>query len=257
MSEYFTHDFKARHDPKIINLIMRHGMTGVGIYWCLIEMLHEEGGYISLSECERIAFELRTDIDKIKSVIYDFELFKNDDKIMYSESALLRIEIRKNKSTKASESANARWDKANAMRTQCDGNAKKKRKGKEIKGNGKENKIIDISVIDSIYSMYPTKCSIRNASNGKCEKNKEQIKKLLDKYSETELKTIIENYVKNCTATKTYMKNFTTFLNNIPVDLLNSIPETDKLQQKEKMYYQGAEISGFKDDGKPIFKCLQ
>jgi hypothetical protein len=138
MSEYFTHDFKARHDPKIINLIMRHGMTGVGIYWCLIEMLHEEGGYISLSECERIAFELRTDIDKIKSVIYDFELFKNDDKIMYSESALLRIEIRKNKSTKASESANARWDKAKAMRTQCDGNAKKKSKVNEIKVKNKE-----------------------------------------------------------------------------------------------------------------------
>ena len=108
--------------------------------------------------------------------------------------------------------------------------------------------------VNNIYSLYPSKCSIRNASNGKCEKNKEQIKKLLDKYSETELKTIIENYIKNCTATKTYMKNFTTFLNNLPVDLLNSIPETDKPQQKEKVFISGVEVVGYKEDGKPIYR---
>ncbi|HPS28098.1 MAG TPA: hypothetical protein PK269_10870, partial [Bacteroidales bacterium] len=91
---------------------------------------------------------------------------------------------------------------------------------------------------------YPTKCSIRNASNGKCEKNKEQIKKLLDKYSETELKTIIENYIKNCTATKTYMKNFTTFLNNLPVDLLNSIPVIKTPEQKKEEYNEWLRLQG-------------
>lgn len=110
--------------------------------------------------------------------------------------------------------------------------------------NEDENVIINKAIIDSIYSLYPTKCSIRNASNGKCEKNKEQIKKLLDKYSEAELKTIIENYVKNCTATKTYMKNFTTFLNNLPIDLLNSIPVIKTPEQKKEEYNEWLRLQG-------------
>jgi hypothetical protein len=44
-----------------------------------------------------------------------------------------RLNERKDKSIKASESANKRWKNANALRPQCDRNAIKERKGKEIK----------------------------------------------------------------------------------------------------------------------------
>ena len=50
-----------------------------------------------------------------------------------SNSVLERLKLREEKSTKARESANKRWNNANAMRTQCDGNAKKERKEKKIK----------------------------------------------------------------------------------------------------------------------------
>ena len=75
---YFRHDCNARTDRKLINLSMKHGMQGIGIYWCVVEMLYEEGGYLPL-EYERISFELRTDTKVIQDVIQGFELFNYDD----------------------------------------------------------------------------------------------------------------------------------------------------------------------------------
>ena len=138
-SQYFSHDYNARNDSKLVSLQMKLGMEGLGIYWCLVEMLYESGGEIMLSECERIAFELRTDIKNIESVISDFSLFKKDKKVFFSESVNYRLQIRKDKSIKASASASARWNNANGMRTHSERNANgvliKEKKSKE---NNKE-----------------------------------------------------------------------------------------------------------------------
>jgi hypothetical protein len=135
---YFSHDLHARTDKDIIKLRMKMGMQGVGLYWCIVEMLHEEGGYLMRSECDRIAFELQVDVGCITQLIENFQLFSFDEEKFWSESALRRIDIRKEKSVKASESANIMWERrkrnANGMRTHSEGNANK---GKEIKGNSK------------------------------------------------------------------------------------------------------------------------
>lgn len=137
---YFSHDFSARNDPKLQELQMVHGMAGIGMFWCLVEMLHEQDGYLMLSQCKSYAFALRVDCDLIKSLVSDFGLFENDGERFWSISALERIQERKSKSKKATESANARWKNANAMRTQCDGNAIKESKGNERKENERESR---------------------------------------------------------------------------------------------------------------------
>jgi len=130
---YFSHDYNSRNDPKLQELLMDLGYEGLGIFWCLVEMLYAQDGYLLLDKCERYAFALRTESEKIKKVI---EIaFKNDEKQFWSDTVLERLEIRKIKSNKAKESAITRWNNANAMRTQSDGNAIKERKGKERKGN--------------------------------------------------------------------------------------------------------------------------
>ena len=70
--------------------------------------------------------------------------------------------------------------------------------------------------IDLIYSLYPTKCKTRNSSTGKTEKNKDQIKKLLKTYSVDKISNIIKRYTLESDKDKVYMKNFGTFLNNLP-----------------------------------------
>lgn len=131
---YFSHDYNSRNDPKMIRLFMKTGISGIGVYWCIIEMLYEQGGYMELKECERIAFELRTDSQIVSDVIQSDLFGKNNEKF-WSESAIRRLNERKIKTVKARESATIRWDNAKAMRTHSDTNAIKEIKEKEIKEN--------------------------------------------------------------------------------------------------------------------------
>lgn len=143
---YFSHDYSARNDPKLVKVLMKLGQAGKGVYWDLVEMLFEQSGYLMLSECSSYAFALHTDEQCITSLINDFDLFQNDGTRFWSDSVLRRISERSERAKKAKESADKRWsDKrlkqsqsegnANAMQTQCDPNAIKERKGKERKGN--------------------------------------------------------------------------------------------------------------------------
>lgn len=151
---YFSHDYNARSDIKIKALIRKHGITGYGIYWCIVEDLYNNANALRL-DYESIAYELRVDEDIIKSIINDFELFEIEDEYFMSLSVERRLLERENKSNKARKSANDRWEKhrknANAMQTHSEGNAIKERKEKEIKEN-KVNKIdIDLSFVDFEY----------------------------------------------------------------------------------------------------------
>jgi hypothetical protein len=83
---------------------------------------------------EGIAYDLRSDSDLVASVVNDFDLFIFDGDYFGSNSVQERLDQRNDKSAKARKSANYRWDNANAVKTQSDSNAKKERKGKEIKG---------------------------------------------------------------------------------------------------------------------------
>ena len=132
---YFSHDYNARSDPKIINLQIKHGMQGIGCYWSIIEMLYEQGGEIPL-EYERIAYVLRTEQTVIQSIINDFNLFIFQDGLLSSTSVLRRIDERKQKSTKAKESINKRWEKyrLNTNVSKTDTNVSKNDTIKERKG---------------------------------------------------------------------------------------------------------------------------
>jgi len=159
---YFSHDFSARNDPKMQKLMRKHGMAGIGLYWCLIELLNEEGGYLLLSQCEDYAFALRTQCELISSLIDDFLLFENDGEKFWSESVLRRIDKRNEKSVKAKLSADKRWQDANALRTHTERNAIKERKGKEIKEKlPKDN---DGIPFDAFWDLYGKK-----EDRAKCE----------------------------------------------------------------------------------------
>lgn len=135
---YFSHDYNARNDAKIIRLLIKHGFEGYGIYWAIIEDLYQNANALQ-SDYESIAYALRTDAEKIKSIINDFDLFVFEGDFFGSLSVQRRIEERNRKSKKASHSANIRWAKyANAMQTHSERNAnasksdaKKERKGKD------------------------------------------------------------------------------------------------------------------------------
>ena len=129
-SFYFSHDYNARVDDKIKRLLRLYGMTGYGAFWAIIEDLYNNANAMR-TDYECIAFDLRCDVEMIKWIINESELFNIDGEYFGSLSVERRLNIRNDKSVKARESAQKRWSQcernANAMRQQC-------YKGKERKG---------------------------------------------------------------------------------------------------------------------------
>jgi hypothetical protein len=111
-----------------------------------------------------------------------------------------------------------------------------------IRGNELINKSINITKgiresVDLVYSKYPSRCPVRLASLGKCSKNKDKIKAILKTgASPDELIKAIELYTADCIRHKNYMKNFATFLNNLP-DLKEFVKAPEPLREDDIDYF--------------------
>ena len=93
---------------------------------------------------------------------------------------------------------------------------------KNNKGN-KENKennnippIPPHEDVDEVYNAYPTKCIVKGRKTNKSFKDKEKIKKMLRTITKDNMLLTIKQYIDDCKKHKTYMQNFSTFLNNFP-----------------------------------------
>jgi hypothetical protein len=84
--------------------------------------------------------------------------------------------------------------------------------------------------INSLYKQYPTKCPVTGRSTGKTLKNKQKIKKIVQ--SGHDLGKTIIFYLDDCKKTGTMIKNFDTFLNNLPD--YSDIVETQKNKTTNK-----------------------
>jgi hypothetical protein len=107
---YFQHDYRSRLDEKLLEVRMKHGIGGFGLYWCLVEMLHEGNGFIK-KKPEVIAFELQTDVEIVKDVI-DICFKIEDDEITcdrVKENLAIREQKRLAKSKAGSKGMNNRW----------------------------------------------------------------------------------------------------------------------------------------------------
>ena len=148
---YFSHDYTARSDEKIKNLIYDFGYQGYGIYWALIEELYQNANALQ-TNYKRIAFDMRVDENTIKSIIENFDLFIVENEYFGSLSVQRRLDMRNDKSNKARESAQKRWTKdANALQTQSDSNAIKESKLKESK-----RKVFIKPNVEEIKKEFPT-----------------------------------------------------------------------------------------------------
>lgn len=69
--------------------------------------------------------------------------------------------------------------------------------------------------VDRMYALYPAKCPKRGTSLGKSQKDKDRIKSLLKTYSKKDIEFVFRWEIAQKYG-KTYMLNFSTFLNNFP-----------------------------------------
>lgn len=141
---FFPHDFGARNDPKLQNVLMEYGCEGLGVFWCVVEQIYEQGGVLSLSNCKSIAFALHVEIKVVESVVNNFGLFENDGETFWSASINTRLNKRAEITQKRKNAAMNRWNKPqndanaptkNANAKHCNAIKENERKEKENKEN--------------------------------------------------------------------------------------------------------------------------
>lgn len=145
-SYYFTHDYGARNDPKILELRAEYGLEGLGLYWCIAETLAEaDDGYINPKLLGGISVGFGISKSKLQEHIdfmIDVELLCEDENGYYSERMMKHKKIRRKFSDAGKKGAESRWGDgeanggANGVAIATPMQRKgKERKGKEKKGN--------------------------------------------------------------------------------------------------------------------------
>lgn len=92
--------------------------------------------------------------------------------------------------------------------------------------------------VEMIYSLYPTKCPKRGASLGKSTKDKDRIRKLLKKYTMTQIEMVVRKEIEDKYGIS-YMQNFSTFLNNFPDPTIMEDHSKEHSKKEQDFVYNG------------------
>ena len=110
-NHWFKHDMNASTDNKIRKLEFRNGLEGYAAFFKIVELLMSNDGEIEY-DIELICnFLGTTNEELVSSTINNFDLFIVDNGYIYNERVSTQLYEITEKSKKASENANKRWEK--------------------------------------------------------------------------------------------------------------------------------------------------
>lgn len=105
--DYFSHDYHSRDHLRDVR--KDFGLEGYGLYWCIVEILHEQGGSIKETDIAPIAYDLRADEDMLKAILYNYGMFQIKKGCVYSERVIDNLKRREEISEKRKAAAELRW----------------------------------------------------------------------------------------------------------------------------------------------------
>lgn len=112
-SFYFSHDYNARNDDKILELRLHYGAEGYGIFWMIVETMAEnDNGGIKASLIGGLSVAYGVAKERLIEIINsckDIGLFYEENGFFYSKRLLTHKEIRTYYSQKGKEGAEKRW----------------------------------------------------------------------------------------------------------------------------------------------------
>jgi hypothetical protein len=162
---YFSHDYNARNDPKILMLRGEFGNEGYALYFYILETMAEDtNGVVNreaiggLSIGYGVAKEI---LSKFIDFCVNIKLFKENNTGIYSQRMLEHKNIRKLLSDKGKEGANKRWENREAIGEAISTPNAKERKGKERKENTNMSK----EDFAQIWLIYPNKKNRKKAED--------------------------------------------------------------------------------------------
>ena len=112
--KYFPHDRHARQDPKIKKMLMHfrknselQAQAAVCIYWWIVEDMHTDD--YPVNNLDAFADDYRCDVEFLKSILNDFDLFRIENNCYVSDRVLRNLQEQQEKSDKARAKAEKRW----------------------------------------------------------------------------------------------------------------------------------------------------
>lgn len=108
---FFSHDYAPLEDKNLLKLFIIMGAEGYGIYWLIVEFMHQNTFVVG--EEELLAYKFHVDVEKIKRVMNDFQLFhkeKQEEETVYISDRILRnLNYVEQKNEGRKQAANVRW----------------------------------------------------------------------------------------------------------------------------------------------------
>ena len=95
-------------------------------------------------------------------------------------------------------------------------NIENKKEGLREEEKEKKKKLTFSEDVEYLYSLYPSKCPKRNMGTGKSSNDKKKLESLLKTMPKEELEFTIKSYVEESLRNDSFLKNFSTLLNNLP-----------------------------------------
>ena len=142
---------------------MEHGMAAYGIYVALMQLLEENEDHKLSKDYSMIAYEMRTDVSVVQSVVEDFDLFEVEEEYFYSKELSDTIE----QARKVSE-ARARAGRAGGAAKARNFAENVKESSSKCQANARKN------VANASESLANARKNVANARNPK-ENEKENL----------------------------------------------------------------------------------
>lgn len=157
---YFPHDSNAYRDPKCAALRNDFGMEGYGLYWAIIEILHEQrDGKLEKFQklFEGLAFQLQITKEaltkQMEAMIKDYKLLQENETHIWSNRVLRNLEERRIKYLIKAEAGHIGGVRSGEVRRMKQNEALlKANEQKESKGN----KIKEKESIYTPLTIHPT-----------------------------------------------------------------------------------------------------
>lgn len=217
-SFYFPHDYNAHQDPKCSALIKDFGFAGYGLYWVMVELLHEQGGKIKKFPklIDGLAHQLRVEkeymVKLLEALLQDYNLLQQDDTCIWSDRVIKNIDQRREKYIKKSESGRIGGLRSGITRKSKQNEAVlEANEPKEIHHASHDLSVVTVSKttifnkglelnFEDIWSRYPKRVDKKAAfrhfkASVKNEKDLDDINMALNNYLKT--KSVLGAYIRN------------------------------------------------------------
>lgn len=108
---YFKHDTCPRSDIEIMKLLNKYGAEGYGIFWILIELLHQNNNRLYTDDINTIIEAYNLAEKTTYSVLKEYKLFKWNNEYYYSERVGRNLEVQARLRENKLKAIYSRWNK--------------------------------------------------------------------------------------------------------------------------------------------------